>query len=226
MIQDWPQSPYVMRRREVRFLTVNELMCPRSFLKERLRTCEKASAKRTRVHDHLSLHCMISWEKIEIGLNLSLSRSTISLVSQFIIWLFWHTWSVMADLWCLLVEALLVVLVKFLLEIFFTSCLCCCLRISPIFTFSHWLHGILYTTPAFLCFSTLSFGWIETCLGVVWSLITVATLCLVNMRCIFSVNEWTYGTVATALDFSYALSFLIAFLMFICSLTFFIAQSG
>ena len=28
----------------------------------------------------------------------------------------------------------------------------------------------------------------------------MVTLCLVNMRCIFSVNEWTYGTVATALD--------------------------
>ena len=30
----------------------------------------------------------------------------------------------------------------------------------------------------------------------------MATLCLVNMRCIFSVNEWTYGTVTTPLDFS------------------------
>ena len=39
-------------------------------------------------------------------------------------------------------------------------------------------------------------------------LTTVATLCLVNIRCIFSVNEWTYGTVTTPLDFSCALSFL------------------
>ena len=36
----------------------------------------------------------------------------------------------------------------------------------------------------------------------------MATLCLVNIRCIFSVNEWTYGTVTTPLDFSCALSFL------------------
>ena len=36
----------------------------------------------------------------------------------------------------------------------------------------------------------------------------MATLCLVNIRCIFSVNEWTHGTVTTPLDFSCALSFL------------------
>ena len=34
------------------------------------------------------------------------------------IWLFWQTWSVMADLWCSLVEALQVDLVKFPSEIF------------------------------------------------------------------------------------------------------------
>ena len=40
-------------------------------------------------------------------LHLSLSCSTISLASQFIIWLLWQTWSVKADLWCSLVEALI-----------------------------------------------------------------------------------------------------------------------
>ena len=54
-------------------------------------------------------------------LNLSLSCSTIWLASQFTIWLFWQTWSVMPDLWCSLVEALRVDLVKFLSEIFSTS---------------------------------------------------------------------------------------------------------
>ena len=60
----------------------------------------------------------------------------------------------MADLWCSLVEALRVDLVKFLSEIFSASFLCSvilvpsCLPVSPIYTFSHWLHGILYTTPA------------------------------------------------------------------------------
>lgn len=38
------------------------------------RTTEKASAKRPRVHYHLSLHCMILWEKIEIGAKLLLNR--------------------------------------------------------------------------------------------------------------------------------------------------------
>ena len=85
-------------------------------------------------------------------LNLSLCCSAISLASQFIIWLFWQTWSVMADLWCSLVEALRVDLVKFLSEIFSASFLCSvilvlsCLPVSPMYTFSHWLHGILYTT--------------------------------------------------------------------------------
>ena len=59
----------------------------------------------------------------------------------------------------------------------------------------------------------------------------MATLCLVNVCCIFSVNEWTFGTVTTPPDFSCAfyfldLSLLITFFLFICSLTFFIAQSG
>ena len=116
-------------------------------------------------------------------LNLSLSCSTISLASQFRIWLFRQTWSVIADLWCSLVEALPVDLVKFLSEIFSASFLCSvilvpsCLPVSPIYTFSHWLHGILYTTPAFFCFSALSFGWTKTCPRVVWGLTTVATLC-------------------------------------------------
>ena len=39
-----------------------------------------------------------------------------------------------------------------------------CLPVSPMYTFSNWLHGILYTTPAFFCLSTLSFGWTKTCL--------------------------------------------------------------
>ena len=101
-------------------------------------------------------------------LNLSLSCSTISLASQFIIWLFWQTWSVMADLWCSLVEALRVDLVKFLSEIFSASFLCSvilvpsCLPVSPMYTFSHWLHGIFDTTPAFFCLSTLSFRWTKT----------------------------------------------------------------
>ena len=34
----------------------------------------------------------------------------------------------------------------------------------------------------------------------------MATLCLANIRCIFSVNDRTYGTVTTSLDFSCALS--------------------
>ena len=61
----------------------------------------------------------------------------------------------MADLWCSLLEALRVVLVQFLLEIFSASFLCSvilvhsCLPVSPIYIFSHWLHGILYNTPAF-----------------------------------------------------------------------------
>ena len=43
----------------------------------------------------------------------------------------------------------------------------------------------------------------------------MATPCLVNIRCIFSVNEWTYETVTTPLDFSCALSFLdVFFLLF------------
>ena len=161
-----------------------------------------------------------------------ISCSTISLAPQFIIWLFWRTWSVMADLWCSLVEALRVDLVKFLAEIFSASFLCSGSQLSPCFTaFSHWFHGILYTTPAFFSWSTLSFGWTKTCrVRVVWGLTTAATLCLVNISCIFSVNEWIYGTVTTPLDFSCALSFLdlsflIAFL-FICSSTLFIAQSG
>ena len=85
-------------------------------------------------------------------LNLSLCCSAISLASQFIIWLFWQTWSVMADLWCSLVEALRLDLVKFLSELFCVSFLCSvilvlsCLPVSPMYTFSHWLHGILYTT--------------------------------------------------------------------------------
>ena len=147
-------------------------------------------------------------------LNLSLSCSSISLSSQFIIWLFWQTWSVIADLWCSLVETLQVDLVKFLSEIFSASFLCSvilvlsCLPVSPMYTFSHCLHGILYTTPAFFCFSTLSFGWTKSCVRVLWGWTTVATLCLVNIRCIFSMNEWTYGTVTTPLDFSCALSFL------------------
>ena len=141
-------------------------------------------------------------------LNLSLSCSTISLACQFIIWLFWQTWSVMADLWCSLVEDL----VKFLSEIFSASFLCSvilvpsCLPVSPMYTFSHWLHGILYTTPAFFCFSTLSFGWTKTCLTVVWGLTTVPTLYLVNIRCIFSVNE---SCTLSFLD----LSFLIVFFL-------------
>ena len=138
------------------------------------------------IHKHALIH----------RLNLSLSCSTISLASQFIIWLFWQTWSVMADLWCSLVEALRVDLVKFLSEIFSASFLCSvilvpsCLPVSPIYTFSHWLHGISYTTPAFFCFSTLSFGWTKTCLRVVWGLTTVATLCLVNIRCCSVLREW------------------------------------
>ena len=41
-----------------------------------------------------------------------------------------------------------------------------------------------------------------------------ANPCLVNIRCIFSMNEWTYGRVTTPLDFSCALSFLdLSFLM-------------
>ena len=116
----------------------------------------------------------------------------------------------MADLWCPLVEALPVDIVKFLSEIFSASFLCSvilvpsCLPVSPIYTFSYWLHGILYTTRAFFCLSTVSFGWTKTCLRVIW----VATLCFVNIRCIFSINEWTHGTVTTPLDFSCALSFL------------------
>ena len=53
----------------------------------------------------------------------------------------------MADLWCSLVKALRVDLVKFLSEIFSASSLCSvilvpsCLPVSPIYTFSHWLHG-------------------------------------------------------------------------------------
>ena len=95
-------------------------------------------------------------------LNLSLSCSTILLASQFLIWLFWQTWSLMSDLWCSLVEALRVDLVKFLSEIFSASFLCSvilvpsCLPVSPMYTFWHWLHGILYTTPAFFSWSTLS----------------------------------------------------------------------
>ena len=142
--------------------------------------------------------------------NLSPSCSTISISCfQFIIWLFWQTWSVMADLWCPLVEALQVDLVKFFSEIFSASFLCSVilvpsrLPVSPMYGFSRWMHGILYTTPAFFCFSTLSFVWTKTCLRVIWGLTTVATLCLVNTRCIFSVNEWTYGTVSTPLDFSF-----------------------
>ena len=113
----------------------------------------------------------------------------------------------MADLWYSLVEALRVDLVKFLSEIFFLCSVILvpsCLPVSPIYTFSYWLHGILYTTPAFFCSSTVSFGWTKTCLRVLW----VATLCFVNIRCIFSMNEWTHGTVTTPLDFSCALSFL------------------
>ena len=34
----------------------------------------------------------------------------------------------------------------------------------------------------------------------------MATLCLANIRCIFSENDRTYGTVTTPLDFSCALS--------------------
>ena len=83
-----------------------------------------------------------------------------------------------------------------------------CLPVSPMYTFSNWLHGILYTTPAFFCLSTLSFGWTKTCPRVVWGLTTAAILCLVNVRCMFSVNEWTYGTVTTPRDFSCVLSFL------------------
>ena len=66
----------------------------------------------------------------------------------------------MADLWCSLVEALQVDLVKFLSEIFSASFLCSvilvpsCLPVSPTYTFSHRLYGILYTTPAFFCLST------------------------------------------------------------------------
>ena len=145
-------------------------------------------------HNMLSLIDLIS---------LSLSCSTISLASQFIIWLFWQTWSVMTDLWCSLVETLWVDLVKFLSEIFSASFLCSvilvpsCLPVSLMYAFSHWLHGILYTTQAFFSWSTLSFGWTKTCLRVVWGLTTVATLCFVNVRYIFPVNEWTYGTVTT-----------------------------
>ena len=102
-------------------------------------------------------------------LNLLLSCSTISLASQFIIWLFWQTWSVMADLWCSLVEALRVDLLDLCSVILVPGCL----PISPMYTFSHWLHGILYTTPAFFSLSTLSFGWTKTCLRVVWGLTTV-----------------------------------------------------
>ena len=127
--------------------------------------------------------------------NLALSCATISLASKFIILFFWQTWSVMADLWCSLVEALWVDLVKFLSEIFSASFLCSmilvpsCLPASPMYTFSHWLHGILYTTPAFLCLWTLSFGWTKTCLRVVWGLTTVATLCLVN-NTLYFLREW------------------------------------
>ena len=71
----------------------------------------------------------------------------------------------MADLWSSLVEALRVDLVKFLSEIFSASFLCSvilvpsCLPVSPIYTFSHWLHGILYTTPDHACQNNHIMNW-------------------------------------------------------------------
>ena len=68
------------------------------------------------------------------------------------IWLFWQPWSVMADLWCSLVEALLVDLVKFLSEIFsasFQSVFCdpcsklsLCFTDVYLFTLVAWFHMI------------------------------------------------------------------------------------
>ena len=84
-------------------------------------------------------------------------------------------------------------------------------QLSPCFT-DIWLFTLgawnFVHHSSLFCFSTLSFGWTKTCLRVIGGLTTVATLCLVNIRCIFSVNEWTYGTVSTPLDFSCAFSFL------------------
>ena len=60
----------------------------------------------------------------------------------------------MADLWSSLAGALLVALVKFLSEIFSVSFLCSailtpnCLPVSPMYTSTQWLHGILYTTAS------------------------------------------------------------------------------
>ena len=33
-----------------------------------------------------------------------------------------------------------------------------CLSVSPMYTFSHWLHGILYTTPAFFAYQLCPSG--------------------------------------------------------------------
>ena len=55
--------------------------------------------------------------------------------------------------------------------------------------------SFVHHSSLFFFLSTLSFGWTKTCLRVVLGLTTVATMCFVNIRCIFSVNEWTYGTV-------------------------------
>ena len=70
----------------------------------------------------------------------------------------------MVDLWFSLVEALQVDLVKFPSVIFSASFLFSvilvpgCLPVSPMYTFSHWLHGILYTTPAFFAYQLCPSG--------------------------------------------------------------------
>ena len=106
-------------------------------------------------------------------------------------------------------------------------------QLSPCFTDVYFFTLVAWNFihHSSFCLLTLSFRWAKTCLRVVWGLTSVTTLCLVSICCILSVNEWTYGTVTTPLDFSCAFSFLdlyflIVFFLFICSFTLFIALSG
>ena len=75
-----------------------------------------------------------------------------------------------------------------------------------LFTLVEW--NFVPHSSLFFCLLTLSLGWTKTCLMVVLGLTTLATPRLVNIRCIFSVNEWTYGTVTVPLDLFCAFSFL------------------
>ena len=139
--------------------------------------------------------------------NLSPSCSTISISCfQFIIWLFWQTWSVMADLWCSLVEALRVDLVKFLSEIFFCFLSVFCdpgSQLSPCYTgiylFALAAWNLVHYSSLFFVVSTLSFGWTKTCLRVVWGLTYGALLGSKLIMQTFFKNDFRIATLVARL---------------------------